>query len=438
MDDTDDSRLLREAIRNIPRLAAIDDAAPGQVAAAGRVLELEAGESLPLSGDVLDAMLVILSGCVAGKDGRGREFAVGAGGVLGRRALYDDLPVTGPLCVARTTRVWMLTREDFAALLLRVPATLTALMQQVADGEPPLSEELACGHAAGDRDVMPALRSCAWFAQCDEAALGALSARARHCRLRAGEVLFRHGDPPTGMYLILDGALQVRIRDRGGHYVDVATLGAGEPVGEMALIDDAPRSADVVAVESVELLEIDRAAFLGMLGRSPQLVRAMLAGMSAMLRRSNTGLAGDPAAVPLPVHLALVDQAERDRLRKAGRGLELAAGQWVFRQGDPATAMYVVDSGTVAILLEGRDDTGQRELARLGPDQLFGEMAMIDGSPRSASARALDDARLIAIEREDFIDLLGRTPPLLQRLLASLSEKVRAANRADSRIRARL
>lgn len=84
----------------------------------------------------------------------------------------------------------------------------------------------------------------------------------------------------------------------------------------------------------------------------------------------------------------------------------LAAGDRVFRQGDPGDAWYVVHTGQVEVLKDAGD--GDRVVARLGPRTCFGEMAILDGSPRSASVRAVVPSTAFRVPRLEFNDLLAR------------------------------
>jgi CRP-like cAMP-binding protein len=81
------------------------------------------------------------------------------------------------------------------------------------------------------------------------------------------------------------------------------------------------------------------------------------------------------------------------------------AGHVVFRQGQPGDAWYVVFEGAVEILSE-EPDGGERSLAVNGPPACFGEMAILDGSPRSATARAVESSTVFCFPRADFQQLL--------------------------------
>jgi CRP/FNR family cyclic AMP-dependent transcriptional regulator len=90
----------------------------------------------------------------------------------------------------------------------------------------------------------------------------------------------------------------------------------------------------------------------------------------------------------------LVNQAEM---------ISLQSGQFFFRENDKATAMYVVDTGEVSVLKSWNDE--QYEIGRLGPGDCFGEMALIDLFPRSASVLAVQNCTAITLSTESVYQL---------------------------------
>ena len=114
---------------------------------------------------------------------------------------------------------------------------------------------------------------------------------AKPVEYKAGHVICREGDPGDCMYVIQAGEVNVVIRGSGGQEVPLATLKAGELMGEMTLVDAQPRSADVVAGTDVRLFRVDRAAFDVMRGELHPAVFKMMRriGLSTCkrLRRVN-------------------------------------------------------------------------------------------------------------------------------------------------------
>jgi CRP/FNR family transcriptional regulator/CRP/FNR family cyclic AMP-dependent transcriptional regulator len=104
----------------------------------------------------------------------------------------------------------------------------------------------------------------------------------------------------------------------------------------------------------------------------------------------------------------------------------VAKGTAVFHQDAPGDRLYLIVSGSVKITRAGRDGR-EVTLAVLREGAFFGEMALLDGQPRSATATAVQATRLLLLDREHFTpQVLARTP-VVTRLLAELSKRLRAA-----------
>jgi CRP-like cAMP-binding protein len=104
-------------------------------------------------------------------------------------------------------------------------------------------------------------------------------------------------------------------------------------------------------------------------------------------------------------------------------------GDVVFEKGDPATNLFVVFSGRVAIVARASDGR-ESVISVLGPGALFGEMSMFDGGVRSAHARALTSVHLMAIDFDDVRDLLEHRPEVLWAVVRILARRLRATDEA--------
>jgi MFS family permease len=94
----------------------------------------------------------------------------------------------------------------------------------------------------------------------------------------------------------------------------------------------------------------------------------------------------------------------------------VVAGDVVIRQGDPADRFYVIESGSVVVTQADAGGT-TRELRRMGADEVFGELGLLSGAPRSATVTAATDGLLLALEADAFLDLVGRRAAVRGRLL---------------------
>ena len=103
--------------------------------------------------------------------------------------------------------------------------------------------------------------------------------------------------------------------------------------------------------------------------------------------------------------------------------LDLSAGETVFEQGDTGMAMYVVAEGEVEIL------SGQVVLETARPGSVIGEMALIDHAPRSATAVAKTDCKLVAVDERRFEFLVQQTPYFALEVMQLMAERLRRATK---------
>jgi CRP-like cAMP-binding protein/Fe-S-cluster-containing hydrogenase component 2/thioredoxin reductase len=123
--------------------------------------------------------------------------------------------------------------------------------------------------AVEHRFVLRALRT--WiFPQADPALLAELAETAARVTLERGRVLFAEGEPADALYVILKGSVKISRKNENGIDVAQTYVSAGNYVGEMALVGDAPRSATVTAMVACELLRIEKRRFLGLLVESSE------------------------------------------------------------------------------------------------------------------------------------------------------------------------
>ncbi len=128
--------------------------------------------------------------------------------------------------------------------------------------------------------------------------------------------------------------------------------------------------------------------------------------------------------VPL---LEALGREHLEEIARLGRRGEFGAGQIIFQQGDRGEALFIIASGLVRVFTLG-DDGSEATIALLSEGESLGELALIDGGLRSASAVALEATSTVTITRDDFRDWLERTPAASLALLETLSARVRRTN----------
>jgi CRP/FNR family transcriptional regulator, cyclic AMP receptor protein len=141
---------------------------------------------------------------------------------------------------------------------------------------------------------------------------------------------------------------------------------------------------------------------------------------------------GDPDPLSDVPIFASLDEDSRMELARLCNCCDYQAGEILFRRGDSASAMYLVRNGEVTMSIAAPD---QKELvvATMRRGDFFGELAMLDGSPRSATAKVIRPTKLLRLRREDFVELLGRQPKLAVAMLSSIATRLRTTNELFAR-----
>lgn len=125
--------------------------------------------------------------------------------------------------------------------------------------------------------------------------------------------------------------------------------------------------------------------------------------------------------------LAALDEGDLQRLAGRLQQRTVRARQPVFLQGEVGHELFLLLSGAIRIVAEGAEGR-EITLALLTDGNFFGDMALLDGHPRSASAIALEDCEILVLRQSDLFEVLERSPASVRRLLAFLSERLRRAN----------
>lgn len=131
-----------------------------------------------------------------------------------------------------------------------------------------------------------------------------------------------------------------------------------------------------------------------------------------------------PLLAGLPL-LAGADPTTLDALLAHLRPVEVRAGDVVIRQGEAAASLFLVRSGRLRVLVEQED--GPKAVRELGPGAAIGELALLTGSPRSATVEAVRDGELLELDADVFHDLLGRDPGFAVAVARALARQLQAS-----------
>jgi CRP/FNR family transcriptional regulator/CRP/FNR family cyclic AMP-dependent transcriptional regulator len=119
-----------------------------------------------------------------------------------------------------------------------------------------------------------------------------------------------------------------------------------------------------------------------------------------------------------------------DRLAELGQMVRRRTyhrGETIFHKGDPGSGLFIITGGQVKIILPS--ETGEEAmLAVLNPGDFFGELALFDGLPRSATVAAVQNAEVLLLHRDDFLSFVARNPEVAVALFEVLSRRLRATD----------
>ncbi|MBW4790879.1 Crp/Fnr family transcriptional regulator [Pseudomonas tolaasii] len=204
-----------------------------------------------------------------------------------------------------------------------------------------------------------------WFSHLPEPFQHSLLALARLRQLAAGQYLFKRGDPPCGLYAVLDGTLRISAVNEQGKEAILSLVELPYWFGEICLFDGLPRTHDACAVGPCTLLQVPQQALLKILDETPQYWRNLALLMSQKLRLSFIGLE-QLSLMPAPVRLAhrllMIVEGYGD-IEHARRVLQLP-------QEDLAAMLSLSRQTTNALL----KDLQAQGVVRLG----YGEIEVLD------------------------------------------------------------
>jgi CRP-like cAMP-binding protein len=136
------------------------------------------------------------------------------------------------------------------------------------------------------REIIPLLRQIALFRDLESSILEAIVPHLGETVFARGDIVFHEGDPGECVHVLLTGTVSVYVQ-RGAHTITYAVLPAGTCFGEMALIEDVPRSANVRAEDACRCLTLDKQTFLALLQGQPHMALAIIRQLCQRLRHTN-------------------------------------------------------------------------------------------------------------------------------------------------------
>ena len=263
------------------------------------------------------------------------------------------------------------------------------------------------GFAKEDRVKL--LRETFLFHQFDYEELERISSIVRGRSYHGGEAVIEQDSKGDEAYIIQKGQVEVKVEDQIGETHTVAVLSPGDFFGELALLEDAPRSATIVAMDELEVLVLDRPVFEkfvqkhgGAKEKLSEAIRALRVIQRMPLFEEFSS--GEMATVASKFNMEIYRE-----------------GQKIVIQGEMGDRFYVIQSGMAEVII---GTNGEEEKIRsLRPGEFFGELALLQDIPRTATVRAQESTTVFSLRKSDFIELFGGHPFALKKLQRESSRR---------------
>ena len=237
----------------------------------------------------------------------------------------------------------------------------------------------------------------------------------------AGAVVIVEGEEAAEFFITLEGSADVSQSRSSGDAQRVGQLKAGDYFGEIGLLTGSPRTATVRArADGLRVLVLDRETFLHVVAES-DLLSGELARLVHRRYLVNALLKAMPSLRESGA-MRLVPDVELVRY---------AAGTAIVRQGEAATAFYIVARGRVNVIRESPDGV-RVPLAQLSPGDFFGELGLLHGIPRTATAEAApgDEVEVAVVDGDVFRRLVRTTPGTLTDVVAVVCQRLAGSHTA--------
>lgn len=272
--------IVESTLKSIPLFSHLSEAA---IATLGQALlpeQLDAGDVLFHQGEHGTDMFIVMEGAVKVvlADEHGRELLLsecGPGQVIGELALLSQEPRAATIIASRPTHLLKLTRDAF----LRFLETVTDVDANfVQDSHRYLRQQYK----------IQLLKRIDWFSTLPLTDLAVIAGQLRVENFARDDVLFQRGDPGDAFYILVRGWVNAFVTSDEGSMIVLNQFGPGDIFGEMALLDNKPRSAGIMALTPVEVLTLNRTEFLAVLREHPSVALETLRGLSRKLRFAAT------------------------------------------------------------------------------------------------------------------------------------------------------
>lgn len=249
------------------------------------------------------------------------------------------------------------------------------------------------------------LESINVFEEFSKGVLLDMAARMRPVTLNEGEILFSQGDNAESMYIVIDGRLQMVVEPEEGKRIVVMEMGAGVPVGEIALLIGGKRNSSVFALNETKLAELTMDDFEEILGKYPEIRVQLLRVLLNRLRRSLL-------AKVLPEYFGEMNEATFNFIESQFEWVHVKRDQVLYRKGEKADCLYILINGLLNVVEEEAGKPA-RLVGVIPWGEIAGEAALLTDEKRSATIYAARDSDLVKLSKPAFERICEKYPQVM-------------------------
>jgi CRP-like cAMP-binding protein len=401
-------------VKNAVLFADLSEEEQEKVSEKMRLIRYREGQTIFEKGATSDVLYLVKSGWVKIITTESTVLAsMGPGSLLGEADTFMGRPRSTGALAATNVSLWALSDQNLEKLIAEEPKIGVKL-------------SLAFGCRITQLNcylVEESLRGITAFADLSEGELLAVATRLTVEERRRGDVIYCSEESAEALYIIESGRVKL-IPATSGEEVSFVELDAGAVFGEMGLLSGRPHAESAQAITELTLWALSHKDFWELTGEYPAVRVTLSSRLRAHLSPDDQALAVEHLKeVPLFADLpreAIQGISKRLLLRHVPKD------EWVYTEGTPGNALYIIESGQVRIVSDAENE--REAFAHLQAGDFFGEMALLTGKSRSSAARAETNTNLWMLYRSDFDDLLVQYPAISLALSRTLSQRLAQAD----------
>lgn len=417
-----DEYLVTQRLSSNPLLTSLSDSEARSLARRLQFRAYGRGESLFEAGDAAEAAFLIENGVVRvitnTREGETYE-ELQEGELVGQTALITGKPYPSTGFAVTDVNAWMLARVDYLDLISEQPTLKLAFSRALA-------ERLG---VQDQSQAVERLHALPLFQDADRDALNAIAERLVLRHYPAGELIYAEGTPGDAMYFCESGRVKL-VSDAATEAELLHRIGAGESFGEMALLTGRTRGEAAKAVDDTTLWVLYKTEYDDLIVQHPALSLALSRALSTRLGSAE----GDVVERHLR-QLNLFGGLSQTELRQISQYVQsqrFRAGETICFAGQPAQFVYIIEAGEAREIAQGPN--GQTiVLDLLGPQQSFGEQAVVQNGTYPVTVQSVGEIEVWAIAKSDFDRLIANYPALALSVTRRMADELERATRRAPR-----